>query len=51
MSAPEDIDGVMNWGVLVHTVSGGGYDGVTANVRVRVPDDDSPNMLCSRPTP
>ena len=45
VSAGHDIDAIVNYGTLVHTVSGGGYDGVTAEVRVTVSDDDPGHTL------
>ena len=45
VSALEDDDIADESGSLVHAASGGGYGGVSAEVRVAVSDDDEPSLI------
>ncbi len=47
VSALEDDDIADESGSLVHTASGGGYGGVSAEVRVMVSDDDEPSLAAA----
>ena len=47
VSALEDDDIADHSGALVHTASGGGYGGVSAEVAVMVSDDDEPLLIVS----
>ena len=47
VTALEDDDGVDESGSLTHSATGGGYEGVSAEVAVSVSDDDEPSLAVS----
>ena len=50
LNAKDDLDAFDDSITLIHSASGGGYNGISTNLVVSVSDDDSPGITLSDPT-